>query len=74
MSTPTRNCGSAFYSSLSLVIDIAIRNSYDYINEDHNKEYPLTKFMQFLSVVWRNFQSTFNNIFLMELHQYCMSK
>ena len=55
MSTPTRNCGSACYSSLSLVIDIAIRNSYDYINEDHNKEYPLTKFMQFLSVVWRNF-------------------
>ena len=43
--TPTRKCGSVFYPSL--VIDTVIRNSYDYVNEDHNKEYPPTKFKQF---------------------------
>ena len=32
ISTPTRKCGSVFYSSLSLA------------NEDHNKKYPQTKF------------------------------
>ena len=35
MCTPSRKCGSAFYPSLSP------------FNEDHNKEYPLTKFKQF---------------------------
>ena len=28
---------------LSFVKDIVIRNSYDYVNEDHNKQYPPTK-------------------------------
>ena len=37
MSTPTRNRGLVFYPSLSLV------------NEDHDKEYLLTKFKQFSS-------------------------
>ena len=35
MSTPIRKCGLVFHPSLSL------------INEDHNKEYPLTKVKQF---------------------------
>ena len=35
MSTPIRKCGLVFHPSLSL------------INDDHNKEYPLTKVKQF---------------------------
>ena len=47
MYTPTRKCSSVFYPSLLLANDIVIRNSYDYVNKDHNKEYPLTKYEQF---------------------------
>ena len=47
MSTPTRKYGSAFCPTLSFVNDLVTRNSYDYVNEDHNKEYPMTKFKQF---------------------------
>ena len=35
MSSPSRMCGLDFYPALSLA------------NDDHNKEYPMTKFKQF---------------------------
>ena len=51
MCTPSRKCGSVFYPSLSP------------FNEDHNKEYPLTKFKQFYKCGYVVL-STFNSISL----------